>query len=781
MAATAPAGIAALPGAVHATGAAALPAAAPLRAAKAAAEAAFQRLASAPVTLAEGEVETLDRSVMAADSALFAAVGFNPVALQLELAPRLNASHLSVASLERLRGRRGVEDWRLDRCAATVTGGGVIPPGEFSAACSAERLQHGNHGSYQERLGRAAAARDVRLGRVVVLDKATTAAVLASGEWRPAPLGMVAKANGKQRVVWDGTFTTGEGDVSTNEQIDPAGLVPIEYAAALERFLVGLVGRKAAEPQERYFVGKLDVSEAFRQLPQRAEFVQYFCYMVDGDHLALDYRVTFGAKHSAHCFAEWGELLHQGHQSFTYATAPDPSEVPGADRFSVEDEGAAAAAAAAEMAAAEGEAAVVAAAEGEAPALFPRPLVGVGHLARSADGPDAPLESETYSDDSFLAETRKRFVKAMAALLLVHFWTLGPGAVNPDKILEGGVGSERQTVLGVEVDTFDGVLRLPQPKRERLRPLLQLWLERKEAPLCEVQSIAGKLRSFAECIRPGRRMMSRIYAATRGYCYGGSQFEGRRTVRLTQETRGVFRLWLALLDAGVTSPRVVECPLELRIRRAPAAVIQTDASGWGAGAMWAARGVYVQYAWPADVLEAFHGRPQRITNSDLEMAGLVLGLGALAAGGEAPELVLQAVQLRGDNTASLSWVDGGGGHGAVANALSELLGAIEVEVGCSLLSEHVAGVENKIPDDLSRKHLQELLEEGKRGGPDHHLFPLLRWRQVEPPQELLSQICCALLTGSSAAALQRVQGWATTPRWRPSWRSAATTAATGTG
>ena len=77
--------------------------------------------------------------------------------------------------------------------------------------------------------------------------------------------------------------------------------------------------------------------------------------------------------------------------------------------------------------------------------------------------------------------------------------------------------------------------------------------------------------------------------------------EGRRTVRLSEETRGVFRLWLALLDARASSPRVVECPLELRIRRAPAAVIQTDASGWGAGAMWAARGVFVQYAWQAEV------------------------------------------------------------------------------------------------------------------------------------------------------------------------------------
>ena len=90
----------------------------------------------------------------------------------------------------------------------------------------------------------------------------------------------------------------------------------------------------------------------------------------------------------------------------------------------------------------EGEATAAAAVDGEPPALFPRPLVGVGHLARRVDGPDAPLESETYSDDSFLAETRLRFVKAMAALLLVHFWTLGPGAVNPDKILEWG-GWER--------------------------------------------------------------------------------------------------------------------------------------------------------------------------------------------------------------------------------------------------------------------------------------------------------------------------------------------------
>ena len=761
---------------------------APVREAKAAAAAAFSRLlavvpGTVPAASAAAALEELNRDVMAADSALFAAVRYDPLAFKLAAAPRLDATHLSVDSLELLRGR--VEDWRLDRLLSVVTGGGVIPPGSFSAACSSERLAHGNHGSYRAReaLGCAAAARDVRLGRTVLLDKATTAALLASGQWRPAPLGMVAKANGKQRVVWDGTFTTGVGDVCTNDQIDPAGLVPIEYAAALERFIVRLVGRKAAQPQERYYIGKLDVSEAFRQLPQRPEYISCFCYLVDGDHLAMDYRVTFGARHSAHCFAEWGEVIHQGLQSFTYETAPEPSDVPGADRFSVEEEGAAAASAAAAALVAIGEAAAAAAAtatESGAAAQCPRQLIGVSHLARNVDGQSAQLESETYSDDSFLAETRRRFVKAMAALLLVHYWTLGPEAVNPDKILEGGIGSERQTVLGVEVDTFDGVLRLPQKKRELLRPLLVSWLDKREAPLSEVQSLAGKLRNFAECIRPGRRMMRRIYAATRGYCYGSQKFEEKRTVRLSQETRGVFRLWLALLDAGAACPRVVECPLELRIRRMPAAVIQTDASGWGAGAMWAAKGVFVQFAWPAEVLKAFSERPQRVTNSDLEMAGLVLGLGALAAGGAAPELILQAVQLRGDNMASLSWVDGGGGHGAVANALSELLGAIEVEVGCSLLSEHVAGVENLIPDDLSRRDLKVLLREGEEGGTDHHLFPLLHWRQVEPPQELLSQICSALLTGTSEAALQRVRAWRTTPRWTASWRSAATMATTAT-
>jgi hypothetical protein len=190
-------------------------------------------------------------------------------------------------------------------------------------------------------------------------------------------------------------------------------------------------------------------------------------------------------------------------------------------------------------------------------------------------------------------------------------------------------------------------------------------------------------------------------------------------------------------------------------------VLQTDASFVAAGGVWAAAGLYFQFPWPPAVRRA--AEAVVLTINDLELAALVLAIGTLAAAGPAGPAALtrQAVLLRGDNVSSLDWATHGGGRGRVGNALAAYGGVLEAELQCSYLAEHVAGVQNVLPDLLSRAASAETLLAAARSDPRHLCAPLLAWQQVAVPAALASDVCAMLLSPSCSTAYARVRRWAT--------------------
>ena len=71
----------------------------------------------------------------------------------------------------------------------------------------------------------------------------------------------------------------------------------------------------------------------------------------------------------------------------------------------------------------------------------------------------------------------------------------------------------RMTFLGVEIDTCDMELRLPEEKLEELRRVLVSWLGRKHCVKRDLESLAGKLQQACRVVRPGRCFMRHFYAA----------------------------------------------------------------------------------------------------------------------------------------------------------------------------------------------------------------------------------------------------------------------------
>lgn len=71
------------------------------------------------------------------------------------------------------------------------------------------------------------------------------------------------------------------------------------------------------------------------------------------------------------------------------------------------------------------------------------------------------------------------------------------------------------TWLGYEVDTLRMTVSVPQPKLDETLDLCQRWIKRKRANKRMVQSLAGRLLFLTNCIKAGRKFMSRVLATLR--------------------------------------------------------------------------------------------------------------------------------------------------------------------------------------------------------------------------------------------------------------------------
>jgi len=146
--------------------------------------------------------------------------------------------------------------------------------------------------------------------------------------------------------------------------------------------------------------------------------------------------------------------------------------------------------------------------------------------------------------------------------------------------------SEVITFLGLEIDSINMEVRLPQVKLGELKATLKKWRGMKSCRRRDLESIVGSLNHACKAVRPGRafkrRLQDLLVTVDR---------DGRR-VRLNHEARADIEWWhqFGLSWNGTSFMKMMVEPTF------PQEVMLSDASGgWGCGAVW--KGRWFKLSW----------------------------------------------------------------------------------------------------------------------------------------------------------------------------------------
>ena len=131
------------------------------------------------------------------------------------------------------------------------------------------------------------------------------------------------------------------------------------------------------------------------------------------------------------------------------------------------------------------------------------------------------------------------------------------------------------TFLGINIDTIQGELSLPQEKLTRILQLLNKWTYRKACRKRELLSLIGELQHAASIVRPGRPFLRHLIDLSR------IPKRLNHFVRLSSSAQADIMWWLCFMSQWNGRSFI---PVDAPLRDV---LITTDASGnWGCAAIW---------------------------------------------------------------------------------------------------------------------------------------------------------------------------------------------------
>ena len=329
-----------------------------------------------------------------------------------------------------------------------------------------------------------------------------------------------------------------------------------------------------------------------------------------------------------------------------------------------------------------------------------------------------------------------------------------PVALKKLKKMEGA-WAVRKDILGWVFDGKAKTMELMEDKRDELLSITKKALRAKRGvPFNSFEKMLGKMRRASEGIPGSNGLFSpfnRVLARKPRMVW----------FKPKGELAAALRDWRAIFKEALSKPTHVK-----QLIRDPEPDVGgiVDASGEGVGGVIfgmkrACTPTVFRFKWPISItsqLQTESNPTGRITNSDLEMAGLVFLW--LAMEHIVGDLKHKHILLLSDNSPSVSWVDRMASKRSLpaAELLRVLALRINAKKACPITPLHIPGVHNRISDIPSRSFGYK--REWKFDCDKEFLtffnskFPLPQqnsWQMCQMNTEISSRILQSLLTPGS--------------------------------
>jgi hypothetical protein len=406
------------------------------------------------------------------------------------------------------------------------------------------------------------------------------------------------------------------------------------------------------------------------------------------------------------------------------------------------------------------------------PTLPPRQSTkGSSHQWSGVYVDDHIMAAVEDSTGTLLRRTARATLHAIHSVFTAPGATTMEGAKDPisEKKLHKGDGRWDTTkeILGYMLDGIARTIQLPQDRADDLLKEVRAILKKKRVPLKRFRSIVGRLQHAARILPVAKAFFTPLYNALRGlpsHIGLGSNSEVRH----------------ALNDVAVVIRDLARRPTHVSelTQHELHYTGYCDASAFGAGGVWFGADreltpLVWRVQWPKDITDSvvsFNNPSGKITNSDLEMAGVVLQEAALEAQ-LGPNLALVQTAIGCDNSPAVAWTTrmATRSNSPIAFRLIKGLAMRQRTTRAAPPAVfHVAGVRNTLADVASRviPGVPPMETTPVSVCPTEFLthfdssYPLqtLSWTNVQPPSCLWSNVI-ATLRGLQLP----LQRWTTSP------------------
>ena len=320
---------------------------------------------------------------------------------------------------------------------------------------------------------------------------------------------------------------------------------------------------------------------------------------------------------------------------------------------------------------------------------------------------------EVYVDDfmAIIIPTSKAQVEHVARAVMAAIHDVFPASkidaddpISEKKMKKGeGMMSTKKSLLGFEFDGIDKTLWLESEKRDVIITTLHKWIRagsrHRGIPFKEFESIMAKIRHAFTALPAAIGLLSGTNSMLR---------KRPEWIYLHKEEILLQEIMLCKTLFLESTREPTRCK-EL-IRSHPDFVGICDASSHGVGGIIVGETesclpTVFRLQWPTDIsndIKSLSNPTGRITNSDLEMAGLLLLWLVIEA--TCGNLNERNIALFSDNSPTVSWVSRLTSR--QSTVASRLLGALTLRLKhnkcCPLTPMHIKGDENAITDIPSR-------------------------------------------------------------------------------